>query len=199
VPILYYVPIIHSVEDYGLLGPAIKNSFSKKKGVVAFEAFRKEIHRYWLVVEERIKEAIPNARGLIIYHDGFPVGDREKILTLFGYMLKDHPESQNFQLVKKLIGQGAVLEGTEDMNLVMEQLKIYRRAAEASCPDEQAKILAAESTRSNEILKQRDVFIARRIHDTLPESGKGILFIGRAHDVIAELEKLPRKFTVICP
>lgn len=196
-PILYYVPIIHSVEDYGSLGPAIKNAFIAKTGQAMFDELQKEIHAYWEIVEERIDEAIPDAQGLIIYHDGFPAGDREKILTLFGHMHSDNPESPNFQLVEKLLARGAVLEGTEDMNLVVQQLKIYQRAAEAPCPDEQAKILAAESACSKEILKLRDVFIAKRIHDTLPDSRKGILFIGRDHNVVTELKKLPRKFTII--
>lgn len=197
-PILYYVPIIHSIEDYGSLRLAIKNAFIAKKGQATFDELQKEIHAYWEIVEKKIDEAIPDAQGLIIYHDGFPAGDREKILTLFGHMRSDNPESPNFQLVEKLLARGAVLEGTEDMNLVVQQLKIYQRAAEASCPDEQAKILAAESVRSKEILKLRDVFIAKRIHDTLPNSRKGILFIGRDHDVVTELKKLPRKFTIIC-
>ena len=194
---LYYVPIIHSIEDYGSLGPAIKEAFAKKYGGVTFDELQKEIHRYWQTVEERIKEAISDVRGVVIYHDGFPVGDREKVLALFRYMCRDHPESPNFRLVKKLLGEGAVLEGTEDMNLVMEQLKIYQRAAEVPSPDEQAKILAMEAARSKEILKLRDIFIAKRIRDTLPESGRGILFIGRDHNVISELEKLPEKFTII--
>ena len=196
-PTLYYVLIIHSVEDYGSLVQAIKEAFTKKYGGITFDNLQKEIHGFWQTVEKRIKETIPDVRGLVIYHDGFPVGDREKVLALFRYMCGDHPESPNFCLVKKLLKEGAVLEGTEDMNLVKEQLEMYRRATESSSPEKQAEILAAVSDCSNEILKLRDIFIAQRIRDTLPESGRGILFIGRDHDVISELEKLPEKFTII--
>lgn len=197
-PVLYYVPIIHSVEDYGSLGPAIKKAFSEKSEGATFDRLQKEIHEYWQVVEKRIDTTILDIRELIIYHDGFPVGDREKVLALFRYMCKDHPKSPNFRLVKKLLDRGALIEGTEDMNLVMEQLELYQRAVEASSPEKQAEILVRGAARSKEILKLRDIFIAQRIHDTLPESEKGILFIGRDHNVIAELEKLPRKFTIIC-
>lgn len=195
-PILYYVPIIHSAEDYGTLGPAIRDAFSRIRGAV-FDEIQKEIHTYWQIVEKRIDEAIPDVRGLVIYQDSLPVGDREKILTLFGHLCSDHPKSPNFQLVKKLLARGAVLEGTEDINLVMEQVQIYQRAVEAPSPSGQARILSSYADRSKEILKLRDEFIAKRIRDTLPESAKGILFIGREHDVVSELEKFPEKFTVV--
>lgn len=196
-PVLYYVPIIHSIKDYGSLGPPIKKAFTEQLGEAIFDRFQKNINEYWEIVEKRIEERISDIGGLIIYHDGFPVGDREKILALFGHMCQDHPESPNFRLIKKLIHKGAVLVGTEDMNLVLEQLKLYQRAAEASSREEQKKILAATALRSQEITKLRDEFIAKRIHDTLPELGEGILFIGRDHDVIAELDKLSRKFSIV--
>lgn len=196
-PILYYVPIIHSIEDYGSLGPAMKKAFVVHGEEASFNLLQKNIREYWKIVEERIEKAIPDVHDLIIYHDGFPVGSREKILTLFGYMCSDHQESPNFRLVKKLLDKGAVLEGTEDMNLVVLQLRLYQCAIRAVSPDEQRNILNENAARSLELTKLRDEFIAKRIHDTLPENGKGILFIGRDHDVVAELEKLPRKLIII--
>lgn len=196
-PTIYYAPIIHSIEDCGSLGPAIKGAFTKKYGGVTFDELQKETHGYWQTAEKRIKEVISDVRGIVIYHDSFPVGDRVKVLALFRYMCRDHPESPNFRLVKKLLEEGAVLEGTEDMNLVKEQLEIYRYAIKSSSHEKQAEIFAKEDTRSKKILELRDIFIAERIRDTLPESGRGILFIGRDHDVISKLEKLPEKFTII--
>jgi len=195
--ILYYVPIIHPIEDYGSLGPAIKNAFTRRVGEARFNQLQKEIYQYWQITEERINKAIPDVRGLIIYHDGFPVGEREKILVLFGHIYREHPESPNFRLIKKLLDKGAILEGTEDMSLVIEQIEIYQRAAQAVSLEEQQQILAVEASRSNEIMKLRDVFITRRINDTLSESKRGILFIGRDHNVLEELEKLSDKFTII--
>ncbi|MEK7527017.1 MAG: hypothetical protein AAB537_01205 [Patescibacteria group bacterium] len=196
-PVLYYVPIIHSIEDYGSLGPAIAGAFVKKVGNAEFDRLQKTIHEYWKLIERRIEQAIGNVRGLIIYQDGFPAGEREKVLKLFEYMQSDHPESPNFRLVKKLLAQGAILEGTEDPHLLIEQLRLYQRAVEVSSPDKQESILAAGAARSRELVRIRDKSIAKRIRDTLPASGRGILFIGRDHDVISELEKSPEKFTVI--
>lgn len=196
-PTLYYVPIIHSLEDYASLGPAIKKAFVRQVGETAFAQLQKDINEYWEVVAERVERMIPDARDIIIYQDSFPAGSREKILAHFGHQCTGNPKSPNFRLVQKMLDKGAVLEGTEDMNLVIEQAQLYQRAAAAVSAEEQEKMLAAEAARSREITRLRDVFIAKRIHDTLPESGKGILFIGRNHDVVTELERLPKKITVI--
>lgn len=197
-PVLYYVPIIHTSEEYGALSPAIRQAFISRLGEKMFEKLQEEIHAYWRLVEARIEKTIHNFNGLIIYQDSFPVGPREKILEFFGHLLRDHPQkSPNFNLVKGLLDKGAILEGTEDMNLVLEQMKIYQLVSGASSPSEQNRILAENAACAKEIMRKRDVFIAQRICDMLPDDGRGILFIGRDHDVITELKKLSKKFTVI--
>ncbi len=194
---LYYVPIIHTIEDYGPLKPSVAKVIKEAIGETEFNDLEKKICNYWKILEEEVEKAIPDATGLIIYQDSFPMGDRKKILTFFNYVLGDNPKSFNFQLIKKLVDKGAILEGTEDMNLVLEQMTIYKTAFNATTLLEQKQVLAKYADRSREILKLRDEFIAKRIRDTLPEDEKGILFIGRDHNVIAELDKLPEKFKVI--
>lgn len=198
--VLYYVPIIHTVEDYGSLGPAIKEAFDKRAGgETAFAQLQKNINNYWEMVEKWLEKMIPDARNFIIYQDSFPTCSREKILTHFRHLRSDNLKSPNIQLLQKLLNKGAVLEGTEDMNPVIEQAQLYQCVVAAASVEEQEKIFAAQTIRSQEIMRLRDVFIAQRIHDTLPKSKKGILFIGWDHDVITELKKLPRKFTVVYP
>lgn len=197
-PILYYVPIIHMSEEYGTLNPAIRQAFINRLGERAFEKLQEEIRAYWRLVEARIEKTVHDFNGLIIYQDSFPVGSRDKILEFFGRLFRDHSQkSPNFNLVKGLLDRGATLEGTEDMNLVLEQIKIYQLVSEASSPLEQNRILAENAAHAKEIMRKRDAFIAQRICDTLPVDGRGILFIGRDHDVITELKRLSKKFTVI--
>lgn len=196
--ILYYVPIIHTSEEYGTLSPAIRQASINHLGENVFEKFQEEIHAYWQLIEERIEKTVRYFNGLLIYQDSFPVGTRDKILEFFGHLLQDHPQkSPNFNLVKKLLDKGAILEGTENMNLVLEQMKIYQLVCKTPSPLEQNVILVENAVRTKEITRRRDVFIAQRICDTLPENGRGILFIGRDHDVITELNKLSEKITVI--
>lgn len=197
-PVLYHVPIIHTSEEYGTLSPAIRRALISRLGEKIFEKFQEEIHAYWRLVEARIEKTIHDFNGLIIYQDSFPIGPREKILEFFGHLLRDYPQkSPNFNLVKKMLDRGAILEGTEDMNLVLKLMKIYQLVSEASSPLEQNRILVENAARAKEIMRKRDAFIAQRICDTLPVDGRGILFIGRDHDVVTELKKLSKKFTVI--
>ncbi|MDA2922501.1 hypothetical protein MYX07_04530 [Patescibacteria group bacterium AH-259-L07] len=194
---VYFVYIIHqAIEDYGKLGSALAQLYIAKHGQKAFDKLQKKIREYWELVEETIDEKIPNVEGLIIYQNEFPVSDRERVLAHLGEMLKDFSESCNFKLLKKLLGKGAILEGTEDANLVMRQWEIDLRVAQTPSLEEQQRIRDETAELTQQITKKRDVSIAKRIRDTLPEDGKAILFIGRRHDVIAELAKFPEKFLV---
>ena len=112
--------------------------------------------------------------GLIIYQDSFPVGSREKVWSFWPPVSRDHPQKPQFQSGEKLLDKGAILEGTEDMNLVLEQMKVYQLVSEASSPLEQNRILAENATHAREVMRKRDVFIAQRICVTLPGDGLGI-------------------------
>lgn len=195
--ILYHVPIIHSIEDYGPLQDEVKDAFVREYGAAVFVEMQRQIRDYWTMVEERVEKAIPDPHGLRIYHDGFPVGSREKVLALFGYMLRDHLQSPNFQLVKKLLDKGAILEGTEDMMLTVEQVRIYEYTIRASSKEEQQRIAAVHADRAQELVELRDDVIAQRICDTLSEEDRGILFIGRDHNVIPKLEILAKGIAVV--
>lgn len=194
--ILYYVPIMDSIEDYGSLQNAFKDAFVKEYGETAFVELQHQVCDYWTTVQKRIENAIPDVRGFRIYHDGFPVGSREKVLALFGYVFRDNPKSPSLQLVKKLLDKGAVLEGTEDIALVAEQVRIYECVAHAS-KEEQQRIAAVHADRAKELVELRDDFIAQRICDTLSEDSYGILFMDSGHDVIRILEMLPRSITFV--
>lgn len=188
--ILYYVPIIHSESDYGSLGPKITQAIERRLGREVVRTIETMIENYWKLVREKVLNEIKDFQNLIIYQDSFPVGEREKILKFFGYVIKDKPRSQNYLLIKKLLEKGAVLEGTEDMNLVKEQVEIYQAAVNVSDSWEQQRTLEQNAGRAGQLTLQRDISIARRINETLSADGRGILFIGKAHKVIEELDKL---------
>ena len=50
----------------------------------------------------------------------------------------------------------------------------------------------------DELIHLRDLFIARRIRETLAGASIGILFLGRKHRIMPELEKLPEEYTIVC-
>ena len=118
-PILYYAPIIHSIEDFGSLGPAIKASFPSQD---AFDRHQEQVNAFWVLVEKCIEAAIPDPNGLIIYQDSMPVGDQKKAFALLDALVNQSP---NHLLIKKLRNQGAMLEGTEDPALLCECAALY--------------------------------------------------------------------------
>jgi len=132
--ILYYVPIIHTEADYGILGPKITQAIERRLGSAIVGPIETKVHNDWKLVRERILKEIKDFQGLLIYQDSLPVGEEEKILKLFEYMVRDIPKSLNLLLIKELLEKGAILVGTEDMALVKEQVDIYLVAAKILDP-----------------------------------------------------------------
>ncbi len=199
---LYHVPIIHAISDYGSLASAFEAAWTRDVGQDVFQKKQKQIEDFWRLVEKKISQMINDFSRVIIYQDGFPVGSREQLSKFFELTIADQPQSPNFQLIQKLLKKGAILEGTEDIKLIVEQVEIYKAIARAATPEEQRLILIETEERSIELTKLRDQFIARRIYDTLPSNGRGLIFIGRAHDVVKELKSLNNlgkdKIRIIC-
>lgn len=193
---LYYVPMIHTDKDLNDLGPTIKMLREKAYGKSASDHDERAIEDLWKKIRLWVHQTVKNARGLIIYQDGMPIGPREKIRQLFDLILTDHPQSPLFRLTKELIDMGAVLEGTEDMDLVIKRVAVYReiyRAAEKcqSLSDIQEFIVKKVEEQDGLIL-QADRFIAKRVSETLPENGRGILFMGYRHRVVDEIIKMKK-------
>lgn len=203
--ILYYVPIAHTKEDYGVLGGIIQKTIEENPDPNIkkyLEEQVREIQDFWKLAKEEIIKEVKDFRGVRIYQDSFPVpvGERDKILQFFGYLLEENPKSPNFLLIKELLARGAILEGTEDFELVKEHLEIYLKAVRAQTREEQSRILMSNALRSKELIQKRDEFIAKRINETLlPEDGKGLLLIGGDHRVIQELDKLEEAGKLIFP
>jgi len=192
VRVLYYLPIVHTKEDYGEFGGTVWKAIEQNPSPEVrkyFEEKAREIEGFWELARKEVIKEIKDFKGVRIYQDGFPVGERSKILKFFGYVLKDNPKSPNYLLVKELLARGAILEGTEDMKLVKEQFEIYLEIAQAKTRKEQARTLMS-SARSEELTQKRDEFIAKRINETLPDNGRGLLLVGGEHRVIQELDKL---------
>lgn len=202
--ILYYVPIIHTSSE---AITSRKESLEGKKARDGEEETllcEKKIYRDWLQITKKIKEEIKKQNldfsKLFIYQDSW-LEDFEI----------DPVEMQkggipNQIILGKLIEKGAKL-------IVVESKKLFNRQKEVFI-EEDILNLAFERVQEKEdleflamILKKlrakqkklktelytlmckRDEHIAKRIDQTLPEDGIGILFIGANHKVNEELKK----------
>lgn len=188
---LYYVPMIHSDKELGDLGRIIKTVREKIYGKSASDHDEKAIENLWEPIRLWIHQTIKDARGLVIYQDGIPTGSREKVYQLFNLVLAEHPESPLFRFTKELIEMGAVLEGTGDINLLVKRIAVYREIYQAAekCRNlsDIQNFIVKKVEEQDELILQADRFIAKRINETLPEGGRGILFMGYRHRVVEEI------------
>ena len=125
----------------------------------------------WTDIEANLDALHLDARKTRIYQDGLPIcGFEERIVRELA-----KAGSSNHQLILRLLDQGAVLMGTEDSQLLMEEYEMQKQrlaqeAGKNSTPEEQEKHM-------DRVLKARDSFIAERIAATLQEGEVGLLFL----------------------
>lgn len=186
----YYVPMIHSPDELGSLGKSVMRAHAEIYGNDHLKNFLDEIREYWDEVNKRITTAElygPKTSDLYVFVDGLPNADENIVRKV----VRDHIASRTmpmYQIIAKSQRYGARVRGTEDVKLLLEEYEYYKGLTKGKSPD-----AAAAQAR----LAARDIAIALRIQEVMTRDGDiGILFIGRAHDVIG---KLPDEFNVICP
>jgi len=98
----------------------------------------------------------------------------------------------NYRIRLRLMEQGARLEGTEDLDLRRTEYELTMKAA----PGTAVNVVGTskDASAQQELLDQRDCFIAQRIDATLRPEEIGILFLGALHHAV---EKLPDDVRVV--
>lgn len=165
--LLYVFPIIHTDIELGSLAPNIQKEFIARNGPIQWKKHKATVEQFWDRLERKLESLDLDYSTAHIYQDGFPTGiDGQK-------MVKDLVArgSRNYTVVQSCIRRGATLEGTEDPVLIREE---YDRLKNPGGKD---RVIP------NDLLKERDRFIADRIDETLPADEMGIVFIGAKHDV----------------
>lgn len=159
---LIYVPVLHSPGDMGSLA-----------GIIPQPAdYGAQVGRYWDAVESDFHTMRRQWQEVRVYQDGLP-DTRADILA----RIVADVDSPNYRLLRWLASQGATIVGTEDPVLLQEEYELLK----ASVTDEAAR--QAYAARATGLLENRDRYIAKRIGDTLPSAGTGVLFIGLQHEV----------------
>lgn len=117
-------------------------------------------------------------RGLKVYQDGLPDTSEDMIKRTL-----DQAQSINYDVLRWLRDQGAVIIGTENTALLMEE---YRHMQARYCaPDEESWAMATLEycNRREQLLIERDTYMAQRIDKTLLPGEMGLLFIGLGHNI----------------
>lgn len=186
--ILTVVYMIHTQKEFGNLARRIQEIQIQKRGARGAQDFFDEIENYWEEVGRRIHEKFLNegsAKQLAIFIDGLPNVDDQIVQKIVTAMIEQKIPA--YLIIQKLEEAGAKVYGTEDPKLLLEEHGVWTQASKGERADPQ---------KLQELLKMRDCAIAKRIDDILSDEGEGLLFIGKAHDVVGELEKLKTHWRV---
>ena len=165
---LVLIPIVHSQEDMGSLG--------RKLRIDRIAKLRAQLH--WNAVRRRIQRLQLNWAEVKVYQDGLPDTNPSIIEKILAEI-----HSPNYDVLRWLVAQGATLLGTEAPHLLQEEYRYLQAVFNA--PDDATRQRARRvySERADPLLAERDAYIARRIAETLPPDGIGLLFVGQAHYV----------------
>lgn len=176
---LIYIPIIHASADLGSLSKFVQAHYAKVCGKASWSQREDLVKLLWADIQTNILALNLDARKTRIYQDGLPIcGFEEKIVRELA-----NAGSSNHQLILKLLNQGAVLTGTEDPRLLMEEYELQKKHLART----QSAVSVAEKQTDDwdRILKGRDSFIAERIAHTLQKGETGLLFLGALHKMDA--------------
>ena len=172
---LIHIPIIHAAADLGSLSRFVQEHYTRVCGKSSWNQREDVVQALWADIRANLDALCLDAHKTRIYQDGLPIcGFEERIVRELA-----KAGSSNHQLILRLLDQGAILMGTEDSQLLMEEYEMQKRrltqgAGKNSTPEEQRKQM-------DRVLKARDSFIAERIAATLQEGEAGLLFLGALH------------------
>ena len=166
----------------GFFGPALGEGANAVLGQELWQKHKEIVSGFWDSVA-RFFDSL-DGNGFKVYQDGMVADGTEGLRIIReGIAL----QSENYEIIGKLLERGAILVKTEDLALVrQEHAYITKIVGSKSLKGKEIAALRYKLAQSK-LLRQRDDFIARRIKETLSEEEPGILFIGAYHDVIPKL------------
>lgn len=179
---LLYVPIIHMDVDLGSLSDDLSKIKSRALGEELLALHRETVSGFWDSITKYFEGT--EVKGLRIYQDGM-VANGEMGQKIIEEALK--VGSKNHELLSKLISRGAILERTEDINLVREERDWLIRLTRAGTAREKLTAYLKYRFSRGQLLMRRDRFIADTINRTLRQGETGVLFIGAHHNVLPHL------------
>lgn len=176
---LIHIPIVHAPVDMGGLAEPIRKIKIEKLGRQGWESNVASIEQMWKETRRRVEQwDLPYPR-VRVYQDGLPVCGHE--VEIVSDLAK--AGSPNHQLILYLLKKGAELTGTESAEILLEEYGLVKRFFAAKTEEEARTIAEDQRRSSNDLLRRRDEFIAKRINETLRTGETGILFLGMLHDL----------------
>jgi hypothetical protein len=185
---LLYVPVIHMEPDLGSEATAIANKSASLFGEERWAKHKESVANFWDSIADYFTAV--DTSTLKIYQDGLPAGG-----ALGKKIIEEAAKrgSKNHQIVLTLMVRGAEIRKTEDPSLLKEEYEYITRLIRSRSATEKTIVSTRYKDRKNQLMKERDRFVAKTIDETLKEDETGALFMGSYHDI---LRYLPKDITV---
>jgi len=176
---LFYIPIIHTSEDLGSHLAEAKKEYIAKYGFSKWHDHIEVVGKFWRGLQIVLLALPMNYTNVKLYQDSLPVCGRElEIVETLA-----HDGNINYQILLELVKKGATVMGSEDPKLLIEERnRIIKND------------VAGTANIYDDLMEQRDSYIAHRIDTTLKDGEIGFLFMGALHKVA---EKLPHNIQIL--
>ncbi len=182
---LIYVPILHprggSGQAASILNGRGKTVIKEGKSDKALIA----VDEMWDGIASKIEGLNLPWDQTRIYQDGLPVcGSELEIVTRLA-----ENGTPNFLFILSLMQKRAKLEGTENLDLLLQEYDLLSKLLMKRSNKELKEAIAEYQTKSRKLLTLRDEFIFDRIMNTLQRAELPIVFMGVMHRLDKLLEK----------
>lgn len=183
---LILIKIVHTSTDMGSMGEGLVKEGMAKIGREKWLENQRKIEKFWDDLEKEIDAIDLDYSRTRIYQDGLPCGGELGLRIVRETADKG---SKNYQIVRKLIERGATVEATESPDLLRKEYEHIKALITAMTPEEKADAARRYDQIKDELLQERDAYIAKAIDISLKDDETGLLFIGAVHNVIPKLAK----------
>lgn len=183
---LILIRIVHTSSDMGSMGDGLVKEGMAKMGREKWLENQRKIEKFWDELEKEIDGLGLDYSKTRIYQDGLPCGGELGLRIVRETADKG---SKNYQIVRKLIERGAAIEATESPELLRKEYEHIKALITAKTPEEKADATRRYDQIKDELMQERDAYIAKAIDISLKGDETGVLFIGAVHNVIPELAK----------
>ncbi|MBU4221221.1 MAG: hypothetical protein KKD46_03035 [Euryarchaeota archaeon] len=183
---LILIKIVHTSTDMGSMGEGLVKEGMAKIGREKWLENQRKIEKFWDDLEKEIDGLGLDYSKTRIYQDGLPCGGELGLRIVRETADKG---SKNYRIVRKLIERGVVIEATESPELLRKEYEHIKALITAKTPEEKADAARRYEQIKDELMQERDAYIAKAIDISLKDDETGVLFIGAFHNVIPRLAK----------
>ncbi len=185
---LLCIPIVHNQADLGSLGSQLSLEGEKKYGVALWKDHLEKVEKSWDEIEIEISSQLKKIsfNKVKIYQDGLPAAGDIGIKIIKDSAGKG---SKNYSIINNLLTKGAKLEMAENKELLFKEYYLLSDINKADTPEKQLAAYLKYQELSQELLNNRDNYIASQINSTLNNGEIGIAFFGAAHSIIDKLNE----------